>query len=536
MKRNRLIAAGLFLIIVVVLGALIYRTRSFAAELSGIRTVQAELGDLTVTITADGTVRSNQSALMVWAASGTVAKVHVRPGDSVQKGDVLAELEPESLPPQVVLAQAELIQARRALENLLQSRVRSAEALKAVETAREALEDARSPEKARGEAQQALAEAEAALEDAQMRYEIAVSPASQSAIEQAYSSLLLAENALNKHREEMARVEKKLRRPESAFSFWESKGLYQRILDALELQLPQKQIAYEEALHRYQRLQQPPDPSDVAQAEAEVALAQAQVEQARRRYERVEDGASPGELAVLQAELEDAEREYARWKDGPGEDEILAAEARISAAEALLEAVRITATFDGVVTQVHVQPGDQVEPGAPAFRVDDLSRFIIESQVSEIDINKVKSGQKVLLRFDAVSAALLDGNAPASSTGAVPAGTYTGEVVQVLTVGQVTGGTTTYTVWTELVTDDGLVRPGMTAEASIVIDELEDVLLVPSQAIRFENGRRVVYVLRGREMVPVEITLGATTRDFSQVLAGDIRPGDPVVVSISQNS
>ena len=535
MKRNRLIAAGFILIIVIIFGALIYRTRSLAADMPEVSTVTAELGDLTVTVAADGTVRSNQSALMVWNTSGTVARVHVKTGDRVQKGDVLAELDPESLPPQVVLAQAELIQARRALDDLLQSRARSAEALKAVESARKALEDARSPVKARGEAQQSLAEAEAALEDAQMRYEIAVRPASQAASEQAYSSLLLAENALNKHLEEIARVEKKLKRPESAYSFWESKGLYQRILDALELQLPQKQIAYEEALQRYQRLQQPPDPNDVARAEAELALAQAQVEQARRRYERVKDGASAGELAVLQAELEDAEREYARWKDGPSEDEILAAEARIAAAEALLDATRITATFDGVVTQVHVQPGDRVDPGTAAFRVDDLSRFIVEAQVSEVDINKVKPGQKVLLRFDAVDSTLLGEDAAAPSTGTVSPGTYTGEVVQVVPVGQVTGGTTTYTVRTELVADDGLVRPGMTAEISIVIEELQDVLLVPSQAIRFENGRRVVYILKGSEMVPVEITLGATSRDFSQVLAGDIRPGDPVVVSLSQN-
>ena len=74
----------------------------------------------------------------------------------------------------------------------------------------------------------------------------------------------------------------------------------------------------------------------------------------------------------------------------------------------------------------------------------------------------------------------------------------------------------------------------MTAAVTLVVDEIKDALLVPNQALRFENGQRVVYVQRDGQFVPVQVKLGATSKDTSQVLEGDVQPGDTVLLNPSE--
>ena len=73
------------------------------AAIESLETVEVQLGTLTGTIDATGTVRANQSAMLIWQTSGSVGTVNVRLGDQVSDGQVLAELEQTSLPQNVIL-------------------------------------------------------------------------------------------------------------------------------------------------------------------------------------------------------------------------------------------------------------------------------------------------------------------------------------------------------------------------------------------------------------------------------------------------
>jgi multidrug efflux pump subunit AcrA (membrane-fusion protein) len=80
----------------------------------------------------------------------------------------------------------------------------------------------------------------------------------------------------------------------------------------------------------------------------------------------------------------------------------------------------------------------------------------------------------------------------------------------------------------------------MTSEVKIVITQIENALLVPSQSIRLVDGEKVVYVLdrsildgqssARNSFRPVPITLGVTSNNFSEVIAGNLNPGDEVLV------
>jgi HlyD family secretion protein len=108
---------------------------------------------------------------------------------------------------------------------------------------------------------------------------------------------------------------------------------------------------------------------------------------------------------------------------------------------------------------------------------------------------------------------------------------YQGEVVEVSPVGDTIQGTVNFRVTVELLDPDDEVKPGMTAAVNILVDELTDVLLVPNRAVRVRDGNRVVYILQDGQAVPVEVTLGATSDEVSEVIAGDLEAGDQVILN-----
>jgi RND family efflux transporter MFP subunit len=190
-----------------------------------------------------------------------------------------------------------------------------------------------------------------------------------------------------------------------------------------------------------------------------------------------------------------------------------------------LEQTKITAPFDGTVTLVEAQSGDQVEAGMLAFRLDDLSTLLVDLGVSEIDINLVELGQDVVMNFDAVLAK-----------------EYHGTVIDISPVGTTTLGVTNFQVTVELFDADESIRPGMTSAVDIITSQVDDVLLIPNRAIRLLNGERVVYVLRDsgeledqqsplNAIVPIPVTLGASSDLYSELIDGDLSVNDEIILN-----
>ncbi len=134
----------------------------------------------------------------------------------------------------------------------------------------------------------------------------------------------------------------------------------------------------------------------------------------------------------------------------------------------------IRAPFGGTIAKLNIKAGD---PAGSSTVVATLiaNEQVVDIPLNEVDVAKVKVGEKATLSFDAI-----DGL------------TLTGKVVSIDTVGTVTSGVVNYTVTISFDSTDPRVKPGMSTTASIITQVDQDVLMVPSSAIK--NGQNGTYV------------------------------------------
>ena len=189
-------------------------------------------------------------------------------------------------------------------------------------------------------------------------------------------------------------------------------------------------------------------------------------------------------------------------------------DAAVDAAQATVDRIQVTAPFTGTITEVDAQTGDLVSTGDSAFRIDDLSSIYVDLEVSEVDVASLKVGQKATLEFDAIANK-----------------TYTGEVTEISLVGSVSNGVVNYPVTVRITDADVNIRPGMTASVSIVIDQADNVLIVPNKAIHTSNGQRTVTVLSSDQQISVPVTVSLTGDSQSAVTSPQLKEGDVVVIS-----
>ncbi len=266
----------------------------------------------------------------------------------------------------------------------------------------------------------------------------------------------------------------------------------------------------------------------VARAKAQIALTNAinQYQSAVWYLNWLQEGADETEMAIYEGKLRVAEakfnlaqEDYEAVQDGPTAEDIALAEARVAAAQAAVDKVSLSAPFAGTVTDIDVKTGDLVSPGSKAFRIDDLQRMLVDVEVSEVDINQVSVGQEVSVRFDAI-----------------PDVVYNGHVVEIPTVGIENQGLVVFPVTVVLENPDPNVKSGMTAAASIVVDQVDNALLVPNRSVRWVNGKQVIYLVSGDEQSGqslnlVQVELGASSDEYSELLTGDVDPGDVVALN-----
>ena len=219
-------------------------------------------------------------------------------------------------------------------------------------------------------------------------------------------------------------------------------------------------------------------------------------------------------MEVAEANMKKARKQYEDYKDGPAQSDVDALKSRIAAAQAVLDNAYIEAPFAGTITDVEPKPGDLVSSGVTAFRVDDLSRLLLDVEVSEVDINRVQVGQDAIMTFDAILGK-----------------EYHGKVVEVAPVGNVVEGVVNFTVTVELTDADDAIKSGMTAAVNTVVSKLENVLLIPNRAVRLQDSKRVVYVMKDGKMTPVPVTLGASSDTDSELVSGDLKEGDLIVLN-----
>ena len=219
------------------------------------------------------------------------------------------------------------------------------------------------------------------------------------------------------------------------------------------------------------------------------------------------------------AQVKQAQASLDNLKSTPAPEDVQAAELSLKSAQIALEQAKsnlkksqLIAPFDGIVADVNIQVGQMSSASTQPIIVVDLSRLEAQVNISETDLPRIKVGQTVQVTFDALTGQ-----------------TFAGKVVEVALVGAVTQGVVNYPVTIALDQADNQIRPGMTANVTIVVEQRDNILLVSNRAVKIVNKQRVVNVIKDGKPTPVAVTLGMSGDSQSEAISG-LDEGDVVVV------
>jgi len=276
-----------------------------------------------------------------------------------------------------------------------------------------------------------------------------------------------------------------------------------------------------------------PYQSIVDQNKANLAVATAQLEKdkANLEYARLNNERNQHLLksnAVSQDAADNANSVYQQAQAQMAFDEatIEQRRAELASAQVNLDYTNIVSPVDGTVVSRNVTIGQTV---AASFQTptlfliaSDLARMQVDTNVSESDIGGVKEGNAATFTVDAFAKR-----------------SFTGKVSQVRQSPQTVQNVVTYDVVVSVDNSDLALKPGMTAATRIIVDQHDNVLRVPNQALRFTPAgvsqgasadKAQIWVMRRGAPTAVPIIPGLDDENFTEVAEGDLQPGDRVIV------
>lgn len=194
----------------------------------------------------------------------------------------------------------------------------------------------------------------------------------------------------------------------------------------------------------------------------------------------------------------------------------------------------VTAPVAGLVTVLNAVNGQALSGGGSsstsaggtgssatgAVEISDLSTLRARVQVNEVDLVKIKLGQKATVSFDAL-----------------PGGDASGTVSAIAPTGTNTQGVVTYDVDVTLETIDARLRPNMSCTVDIVVETKQSALVVPTSALRTDSATKTkyVYVVTGQDVARVDVTTGLVVGTTTEVLTG-LTEGQEVVTTSATSS
>ncbi|MGE5554190.1 MAG: efflux RND transporter periplasmic adaptor subunit [Betaproteobacteria bacterium] len=475
MKRT--LWVGLVVVLAAVGGWYWYGQRAAATkagvETAAFDTIRVARQDLDVIVSASGSVKWSRVVNVRPAVGGTVKALYVKVGDRVRQGQVLMQLDETELRDRLAQAREALKAAEEKLAKSrsdyrltpaqLQAQVESARAtLASAEQKLAALRQGLKPEEIdqlKSAVNQAAVNRDSALADFQRMKELYAAQAiTKQQYEAAEAKYLTAEEALTQARKKLAA----------------------------------------ETL--------PPDPGEVAAAEAAVAQAKANLELARQNLAA---GVSNDQVTAAQSSLVQAQIAYKKAQED-------------------LAGATIRAPFGGVVMEVSYQSnavrsssssnsasplsvGDTIGPESGWITIADPTLVEVHAPVDETDIAKVKVGLPARVTADA-----LEGEV------------FQGKVTNIAPSGVLSDGVVTFDVTVVVSDPKGLLKGGMTTTVDIIVVHLPNALVLPREAVTERRGHPVVQVAATGNRFR-RVNTGFMTDTHVQIVSG-VSEGQAVLI------
>ena len=202
----------------------------------------------------------------------------------------------------------------------------------------------------------------------------------------------------------------------------------------------------------------------------------------------------------------------------------------IDQAKQNIEKMRVATTMDGLVAiqrnmegefffegqsipDYHV--GDQTRPGSPIAQVIDPSQLQLNGKVGELDRANIRVGQSVEIEFDALPGRIFHGSVK-SAAGMIQRQFFDDD------------STGKYDVTIQLVDPDPKLRPGLTAQITILGDKKSNVLYIPKQALFLKDGKQVVYLKNAAGLEQTFIKVNS--QNESRASIEGVKEGDAVAL------
>ncbi|MEN6507887.1 MAG: efflux RND transporter periplasmic adaptor subunit [Smithella sp.] len=280
--------------------------------------------------------------------------------------------------------------------------------------------------------------------------------------------------------------------------------------------------------------------AQVAQASANVSLARANLEKSRvalrdtlTNFKR--NKILYGKNFISKSDLDTSETNYlsAIAQVKASEAQVEQTQAALSLAQTNLRYTQILSPVDGTVISRSIDVGQTV---AASFQTptlftiaQDLKKMQIDANIDEADIGRIKTNQPVTFTVDAY-----------------PDMTFKGNVSEIRNSPTTIQNVVTYAVIVKVDNPELKLKPGMTANVSIVIDDKKDILRIPNAALRVKimdkELRAVspkgpgVWVLDHNKPKRVPLTIGISDNRFTEVVTGNLNERDQIIVEVKSNN
>lgn len=293
---------------------------------------------------------------------------------------------------------------------------------------------------------------------------------------------------------------------------------------ALETQAAESQREYEYLLAQRDQAPGGWNGDGYQQLDARAGQASFQAELARLQADLLRQQREPAQN-IAYAQVLNAQSQLEVILAGPTDAQIRQADIEIAQAQSQLVRAEtnynetfLLAPFDGIISRLDIEDGALVVADSSIAEMTDISPLTLNIEVDEVDIGLIESGMTVLVELDALPGVELEAI-----------------IEEIAPRGEDNSGIVTYDVDVNLIEDNPMVRVGMTADTTIVIEQESDSLSVPNPYITrdTETGQPYVTVLRddGR-LEEVSVTLGLAGTDNTAVVSG-LEEGDLIVLQRS---
>ena len=398
---------------VVILGLLMLGLTACSSTTQATPTPTASTQNVAAVVSASGKVLPARWVNLSFRAGGPIVDLKVQTGDTVKANAVIAQLD--DVDAKLVMAQAE---AALALAQAQLAQLKAGARTEQITQAEQAVAQA---EAAWQGASAQLAQLKAGARSADIA-------AAEAALAQAAAQRKVAQDAYDKITKcyDFVRNGKK-------DSICPGLGTPEEQARAA---LAAANEAYAAAQKRVDQLKAGATRNEIAAGDANVAAALAQVEQSKAQRDLLKAGASPEAIAIADAGVKQAQ-------------------VAVDTAKAQLAKMQIVAPFDGTAGTVLARQGELALPGQPIVTLGDLTSLRVETtDLSEVDVARVKVGQPVKVTFDAL-----------------PGKTFTGKVTRIAPMSTPGQSAVNYSVTVELDQLDQALRWGMTAFVDVQVSE-----------------------------------------------------------------